>query len=658
MAYVADNLDAIYITRITEDTRSMLASFQGIINREKPRVYLYGSNDVNEKWADEMGASYTITKDEDEIILKYKDEIKGLVVWDKKQRHTLNLATTYAGLNDVMVVTERLAEKYTAEPYNFPIVEDYRGRFEDSYEVYEYLYDNLWKDCSKRLVMGLSPYAGGHTCHSRDLAVAAKCAVLWIDLVDVVNNDDGTSTEVEKPEDIALLDKFFRDCTPGEAYYAGWWVSEGKGIEVSSKYGIPTVPADFYENYTIYAGASRELDIPTVPAKPELEGKYYIAFTISDGDNMQYCQHFMKTHSNMWGNSKRGEVPISWTCSPVLYDAGPQILNYYYRTATENDFLIAGPSGVGYTNPVLWESEDGNNDNYLKYIKLSDSYFRRTAFNFTTVWHQVNDAQAALIRDNWGSLLGYSTQSTMSGQRDYTPIGNGIVKIQTSPPYDGNVERVYDLIRKQLDGYSGRTPRFMMPQLIAWEAGVEDIVDMAEKLKDEFGDKIEFVRVDHLCMLYSEYMGSIYNASLQAENVTASGVDEGSDARKIVDGSFAKNNGWQCSDSGDKWITIDLKEEYKLSRYILQNAATGYYSKELNTKDFKIQASTDGENWTDIDSVTGNTSNIVDKITDEFTARYVRLYITDPGADGVARVQEFEVWGVKVNAKEWRMTTY
>lgn len=655
-APVAEELDGIRIIGKSNDVKSMLTSFQGIVNRTKPRVYLYNASDAEEKWADEMGMKYTLTKEEDTIIEKYKNEIKGLVIWDKKQKDTLNLATTYAGIYDALVVTPKQAEKYQAEPFHFPVLEDYTGKFNDKYEVYEYLYNNLWEHCNKRLVMGLSPES--HGSYSRDLAVAAKAAVLWIQLVEQTTGTDGKPVDgAEVPRDMELLGKFFKDCTPGETYYAGWWASEGKGIEVSSGYGIPTVPADYYENYTVYAGASRELDIPVVPAKPKLEGKAYIAFTISDGDNMQYCQHFMKTHRNMWSNTKRGDIPISWTFSPPLYDAGPQLLNYYYKTASANDFLIAGPSGVGYTNPILWESTSGSNENLLKYIKLSESYFRRTAFNFTTVWHQVNDVQAELVSRNWNSLLGYSTQSTMSGQSAYAPVGNGIVKIQTHPSYDGDIPRVERIIREQLVGNSFRNPVFMMPQIIAWEAGVTEINQIAASLKKDFGDKVEFVRVDHLCMLYAEYMDSIYNASLQAK-ATASGEDGDAAASKAVDGSFAKNQGWQSSNTGEKWLQVDLGENYILSRYMIHNAATGYYSKAWNTRGFILQGSTDGTNWTDIHEVKDNTSNIVDTFVDEFTARYVRLLITDPGEDGVARIQEFEVWGIKENRPDWQRSTY
>ena len=69
------------------------------------------------------------------------------------------------------------------------------------------------------------------------------------------------------------------------------------------------------------------MHIPPVPKKPELENKIYLSFFMSDGDNVQYCQHQM---SVLWGNKSRGQVPLNWTVSPGLADIGPGLLNYYF----------------------------------------------------------------------------------------------------------------------------------------------------------------------------------------------------------------------------------------------------------------------------------------------------------------------------------------
>ncbi len=630
----AETVDAIDVRSKSADVKTLLVSLQGIVNRKQPRIALYSDSLKNEEWLEESGINYEIVKEYDDIILKYKDEIKGIIIWDKGNRDTINLADTLAGQTDAIVCSAKQAETYTAEPFNFPIIEDYTDRFEDKMDVYNYLYDNLWKDCTRKMIVSLNPAANGHIANTRDVAIATKAAVLWLD----------PTVGGEK----AILEKFLKDCVPGESYCLGWWTSEGDGVKIGSEYGMPTVPADFYENYSVLAGASRELDIPTIPAKPELENKFYIAMAFSDGDNLQYCQHHMKTHQNMWSNTKdRGKYPISWTCAPTLLDAGPQLLNYYYRTATENDCLITGPSGVGYTDPLVWQTEYASYDELIKYAKRTDTYLRRTAFNVITIWNFIRDDQASIYAKYIPSMVGFTVQERLDFQEGQYVVDNTVPLITTHPRYDGDIDRVERIISEVIDAWDGSEPGFMIPQIVAWERGVSDLNRLADNLKEKYGDKVEFVRADHLMMLYNEAHGAPYNVALRAENVTASGEDEGFGASQAVDGSFAKAKGWQSSASGDKWIMIDLKEEYNIVRYNVMHAATGYYSKDLNTVEFKIQASSDGEKWKDIDTVTDNTSNIVDKYVDEFTARYVRIYITDPGADGVARIQEFEVYGNK-----------
>lgn len=120
---------------------------------------------------------------------------------------------------------------------------------------------------------------------------------------------------------------------------------------------------------------------------------------------------------------------------------------------------------------------------------------------------------------------------------------------------------------------------------------------------------------------------------------------------KAVDGSIAGygygNSKW-CSDNSDsvKWLKIDLGQTYNISRWVVKHAGIGGESTSYNTKDFKLQKSTDGINWTDVDTVINNTSNITDRTVTTFSARYVRLYITaaTQSTSNIARIYEFELY--------------
>src|SRR5262249_34747033 len=80
----------------------------------------------------------------------------------------------------------------------------------------------------------------------------------------------------------------------------------------------------------------------------------YVAFTLSDGDNLQYIQHRMLQR---WQDPARGSFPLGWTISPVLSQAAPAMAAYYVRTATAHDELLAGPSGAGYMYPSQWPQQ-------------------------------------------------------------------------------------------------------------------------------------------------------------------------------------------------------------------------------------------------------------------------------------------------------------
>lgn len=132
------------------------------------------------------------------------------------------------------------------------------------------------------------------------------------------------------------------------------------------------------------------------------------------------------------------------------------------------------------------------------------------------------------------------------------------------------------------------------------------------------------------------------------KTVTANGSIAGYEPSKAVDGSAASGKKWSSNTTGDKWLMVDLGQNYDISRWVVKHAGEGGDTLSLNTKNYKLQGSLDGTTWTDLDSVTGNVSNSTDRYIKTSTARYVRLYITTPQnyADtGNANIYEFEVYG-------------
>ncbi len=144
---------------------------------------------------------------------------------------------------------------------------------------------------------------------------------------------------------------------------------------------------------------------------------------------------------------------------------------------------------------------------------------------------------------------------------------------------------------------------------------------------------------------------ALANVSVAAAASCSSGI-AAENPRKACDTGIGQYNAWVSEGTGTQWLEYDLGEVYCVERYRLDNAGLGGLSASYNTRDFKVQVSTDRQTWTDADTVAGNTASIVKRSFTPLNARYVRLYITNgtqPGSDGKCRVNEFTVFGRAVD---------
>ncbi|MDR3314734.1 MAG: hypothetical protein LBS96_09840 [Oscillospiraceae bacterium] len=622
-------LDAIDVRDLSFAERLAVACLQGIVNRTQPRIFLVDRDaDSRDAWGDDLGLAYAWLPDWQTAVEKYLPALKGIVIFNPLVPDTANVATTIAGLTDSLAVSPELAALLTAAPFSLPVTRDLRNvPIWDKCRAYRWLYENYWAGCTRRTICGLVP--DGHT-PLRDFAVAVRAAVLWLD--------------ANIPEEQAVLKLFFDGTKPLDCFYTGWWPNEPPGIAFASTYGVMTIASDFYSNYTVYSAMPKELEIPQTPAKPVLENqKIYVACIISDGDNIQYDQGAMRVE-RLWGSAERGKVPIGWTFSPVMLDAGPQILNWYYQTATENDVLLCGPSGLGYSTAAQWP----NKAFVQQYGAMTNAYFERSAFNIITVWYKLTGSRAEWFAGAIPSLLGLTTQFDTGPKIRFTSNNTPVVWLGSevtkwSMSYDSGIDNMLSQLTAAAE-QEQKEAQFFACQGNVWETSVTDFVRLQAELEAAYPGRFVFVRPDHFMMLLSESHGKPYPISLQVPTSAfrASGTPSaGSGA--AVDGSFT--TGWECPAPGEATLQLELGEDFVLDRYVLKNAETNYQPKELNTRAWELQIN-DGAGWKTIDKVSGNSDAIVYRDLKGQTAKQIRLVVKDAGADGAARVQELEVYGV------------
>jgi len=630
----ADTLDGLAVEHesITPDEKVMFTVLQGLVNKTKPSVFLLRpGGEGMYRWPHHLGLTIKEYAPERkwELVRKYRDRIDGVILYSaQKSAHYRNLACTAAGLKNALPVTIAEYEQLLAHDMKFPVLEDLSELpYTDPDDIYRYLYNVYWKDCTKRLLV--SHHA---LVFIRDIAAATGAAVLWLD--------------PRKKAEKDVLSLFLSDMKAGESIILGWWAEERSGIGIGTEYGISTVPADFYENATVYAGMNHVINLPVVPKKPELENKIYVTLFLSDGDNIQYCQHALP---NLWNDPKRGLFPINWAVSPGLADLGPALLNYYYKTASPNDFFASGPSGLGYAllydaHNRKWYNTGGKT--FDCYMQFTQRYLEKNGLRVITVWDQINEEQMDSYATHCRYLYGI-TQQDWERQEGKIPACTKQNKLAILPNYPCYADKTNTIVRmneETIRNFDGSHPVFLTIQGVSWRMTPDSMSVLKEKLEKLSPDNIVICRGDHFFALYNEANHLDFNLTLSSKMEITSGATSTQPAF-AADGTCTPERSWISSPKGKKWIRFDFKRTYRINRYVIRHAGVNGMDESYNTKAFKVEISADGKKWQVADQQSGNTSDVTDRDISPVQARYVRINITDAGKDGIARIGDVEIYG-------------
>ncbi|MGG1880077.1 GxGYxYP domain-containing protein [Paenibacillus cisolokensis] len=628
-------LDVADVYDAPGDIKLLFGTLQGIVNRSEPRIYLIENQEEGRfAWLNDLDVPYKVHDDYWNIFAAYKQEVKGIIVYDPQVPDTINVATTLAGLKDAVVASPELALKLSSAPYNLKVLEDLRGKFNSRMEAYTWQFEHLWNQTTHRMLIGLSPDTsirippgmpasfvtiaeekeqirdasnravynldvsgqlggehvylrfddafpqdgwgpavhqvtvkadgqeiaqfvvgtseeelylydrhnskflegqGGHRfadngsyfvyeftppagttqliaevdmwnqykvsaghirplssekkepyAYLRDYAVANKAMVFWLDS--------------NVPEQQALFEQIMADVEPGTPYL-GWFSNDVEGefssVEIASRYGVYVLAADWFSNLTVFSGTKPKYAPLKPAAEPKLENKIYVTYVVTEGDNFQYNQHRMRV---MWDDPARGQVPINWTSSPLLHEGAPALLNYYRSTATENDYLIAGPSGAGYFYPNPWPDES-----FAAFLRDTEKYMKRTDMTIPYVLNRIDSENVPLSPQK---AAAYEQQYKAPGifisyedRYGVEIIGNSLPASTVrgiSTAQDGI--RVLEEAKAQWDGSE---PMFISLGLLAWSMMPSDVVELTDALGDEF----EVVRADHYFSLIRQAYG-------------------------------------------------------------------------------------------------------------------------------------------------------
>lgn len=636
---------------LPEREMTALACLQGFANAVETRAVILDS-DVS-KWLDTYGYGYTRVNGDnvfDCINSLCKGSVAGVILYsDELSEHYLNLASSIGNIIKAIPLTAETYDKWTENGVELPVISDIRGlTYDNAYDIYKYFFDNYWQHSNHKVLVVQRP---GLSFQMRDLASAIGGAVVYLSC--------SGNTETW------LFKKYLKSMTPGESILTGWYADQERELmTVAAQCGLSCVPSDFFSNATVFA-QNMSIKVPEVPDTPELENKIYIAYFLSDGDNIQYDMHAMRGYWDDNSGSK-GKVPVNWTISPALADIAPGMMNYYYSQATDKECFVSGPSGMGYTMPMnTFGKNKGNqfrnDNNFTAFVEMTDDYLQRAGLRVVTIWDNLSKSQRNIYTSSapylYGLTVHHFTDSSL--KKKFTGVVNDTLIMQMTPAYlaqnaEGNlpltaIENDINDAVKYLK-YNGNAPVFVATQASVWAFhNINDVVYLEDHLSDYYEgiygrDVVEFVRADHFYNLYYEANNLPRDLKLRSE-LTAEATSNSADAMLTTDGTCYGDSIWTADSKGQQSITYSLGSSCDVNEITVYHAEANDLDASLNTRDFRVEISSDKNNWTTVASVSGNSERSTTLRFAATKGAYVRITVTDPGADGIARIADVDILG-------------
>ncbi len=514
---VAKHLYVVDIRGLQTDVRLMLATLQGLVNREKPRLFLCG-DDVEKGWLEWMKKRGDINSwsyiSVENALKRFARCYKGAVITDRRIPATINAGTMYCSVYDGILCSGRVAEKY-----GIPALLDMRGMFDDNSQPYYWAWATLWDKLNHYVASCLH----WDCSNTRDFLVQHRLFVFW-----VPGRIDG-ATAVSAPEKEMDFVNFFLSRLPANTPIMGYsWagvdigIGEGGGVGLFAKYGHYLVGSTNGNNYSVHSGTKPFEFKQKEPRKLTLDNsKRYVAFTMSDGDNLPVI-----TSGNwpqMWKSEARGKTPITWTISPSSCVMFPDIMEYYYTTATENDTFGAAVSGVGYTYPALYGERFTDREPVFEgFLALTDRYMKKMDLRVLFPMN-VTEKEIAIIAGGipWikGQFPDYSRHVARYEDSVFLTSGNMPV-LRSGTTWDpDNTEPEYMAQRmakeiKDFPNVKEGEPAFIHAFLWNWGYNPAIVNRITELLPDDY----VFVSAEEIAALEKEY--------LAGQTLTVNTVDE------------------------------------------------------------------------------------------------------------------------------------
>jgi hypothetical protein len=369
-----------------QSTRVALACLQGLVNRERPRLYLvYSPHDEQWlQWYQErgyVGQKVRQLEAAADVVKLFRQSAKGAVLVEDRFR---NIGTMVASVQDGVVCTEQ-----QAQAWGLPVIDDLRARWKADAEAYEWAFRTLWPQMRHDVLCSGHPE---RSTQQTDYLVAQRIFTFFIS-----GGVDGADEGKDPVAETAFAEKLF--AAEPHSPVMGWWgwndppegIGEYWGMTLASRYAKLTIGTDFLTNMTFHSGIPapnrfRQPQIDRLPRPAADPSKVYVSISVLDSGNDPW--YWLRPQREVWDAPGRGVTPTGWIIGTSLLDLAPGITEWYYAHLTDRDELICGLSGLGYMNVPDYGTANADRGRVLdEYLRLTQEYLDRMDLRTVQTYH-------------------------------------------------------------------------------------------------------------------------------------------------------------------------------------------------------------------------------------------------------------------------------
>ncbi len=348
------------LNNIPMSMRLLTLTLQGLVAKDTPAI-LVKQGGLTSFIREDMEEEGTVFHDNASVwwlVNKFIDHIDGIILCGS-DLESINAATSLCGPMNAIAVQESILDQVQSRT-ELSVLVDVRGLTElDIYTTYKDLF--------------------GHE------------TMVDVNKVDFLRDISITRNAFTYYDVDSTIRKEFITGLTSQGTVLGWGSNAEYGwVKDVSQANAGGVPADWCKNLSTLS--KLRVDIPKPPRRypaPVQEGERIVAFSMSDGDNLQIMAGGAITDTIFFGHPARGTFPMSWEFPPSMGEFNPRGVRSFYKEANRDDNLdcfIAGPSGHAYA--------------FHYYLTNRRAYAKNTG----QAMQKCGLTVASMINDNSGSM--------------------------------------------------------------------------------------------------------------------------------------------------------------------------------------------------------------------------------------------------------------